>query len=131
MVPNFYFYQNAFEYRVNGDSVTIFISKSPHKAMKTVNAKEAYNTRAKNGKTNHKPKPTFVNNQGQVITHEDIAGWQLSGDYNQGKRSSNNAGASFFGLSNSDEQKLESIFVKKGLPIIGKNIEYAIRDGIK
>ena len=124
------FMQNAFQYKVNGDSVTIFISNSPHKALKIANAKQAYNTRAKNGMTNHKPKATFVNNQGQIITHEDIAGWQLSGEYNQGKRSSHNAGSAFFGLSDSDEQKLETIFTKV-MPIIDRNIEYAIRDGIK
>ena len=127
------FVQNAFQYRVNesANSVTIFISPLPHKALKIANAKEAYNTRAKNGKTNHKPKATFVNNQGQIITHEDIAGWQLCGEFDQGKRNQYNVGANFFGLSNSDGQILETIFVVKVTPVVKRNINLAIREAVK
>jgi hypothetical protein len=125
------FVQNAFKYEVNGDgSVTVFVSNLPHKQDKTYNARRAYETREKHGKTNHKDKASYVNNQGQVITQEDIGGWQLCGEHNTGKRSPHNVGANFFGLSNSDEQKLETIFAKV-VPIIDRNIEYAIIDGLK
>ena len=125
------FVQNAFQYEINSDSVTVFISHLPHKQNKTYNARQAYDTRAKHGKTNRKEKPTYVNKQGQVITYEDIAGWQLSGDYDQGKRSDNNPGADFIGFSRNDEYIMTNTFVQVAYPIIKGNIIDAIEDAIK
>jgi hypothetical protein len=125
------FVQNAFQYEINSDGITVFISHLPHKQNKTYNARQAYETRAKHGKTNRKEKPSYVNKYGQVVTYEDIAGWQLRGDFDQGQRSSNNPGANFFGFSRNDEYKMTNTFVQLSYPMIKGNIVDAIEDAIK
>ena len=122
------FYQNAFQYKVNGNEVIIYISPKVHKLQKIANERKAYDTRANNGKNNSKPKHTYTNKQGVMVTHEDIAMYNLK---NSGWVRAGNAGADFFGISKSDAMSLENTFTKRAMPIVETNIITEIEKAVK
>jgi hypothetical protein len=122
------FLQRAFMYTVNDDgSVTISISRLPHKFEKTANTRQAHETKKGEGYNMKKPKPKYTNNQGVVVTHEDIAMYNLK---STGWVKAGNAGANFFGISKSDELSLENTFVKMAMPIVENNIKENINEVI-
>jgi hypothetical protein len=127
------FSHNAFEYKLNGDnSVTISISKKIHKLDKIANERKKWETNKAKGNKVKTPKPTYTNKQGKITTYEDIAKYNLRGEYDKGGwRKAGNPGADFFGLSKKDEAELKEILANKLAPTIEQNIADILKKSIK
>ena len=128
------FVMNAYEYKVENDGVRIFISKKIHKLSKIASARRKWETNQAKGKKQKTSKPTYTNSRGEMVTYEDIALYNLRGSFDCGWRkpgNPGNPGADFFGLSKSNEEKLNKIFVAKIKPIIETNIMNAIVNACK
>ena len=96
------FRRHAFEYYIVENGLIFTISDKMHKYQKLYNARQAWETREANSKagkkpTNRKSKPRSE----KSISHEDIALYNLSGDFEK-YRSAYNPGANFFGLNQAE-----------------------------
>ena len=117
------FVNNAFEFEQRGNDLFIFVSNKQHKNRKIANQVKAWENREAKGKVNKKPKPTK-----SLITYEDLAKWQLRGEFDKGgQRKKGNPGADFFGLSQNDIDKLRSTIESMAYPIMEKSLVEALK----
>jgi len=121
------FVDNAFQYRVDNNGITFFISPKVHKLQKIASERKSYRTNLAKGKNMKKPIRSYTNNKGVMVTYQDIALYNISGNFDYGWRKAGNPGADFFGFSKSNEEKLVKIFAGKVKPIIEANVVDAIK----
>jgi len=120
------FVNNAYQYRVENDGVTISISDKPHKQLKIKARRQARRTNKKKGWNVSAKAP-----KQSSFSYRDLASWQLRGKFDQGLRKSGNPGADFFGFSKSDEEKINKICADKIKPLIEANIVKAIKESCR
>jgi len=125
------FVTNAYEYKVERDGVTVFVSNKVHKLNKIANERKKWETNRAKGRNQKTPKPTYTNKQGAMVTYHDIAMYNMRGEFDYGWRKAGNPGANFFGFSPNDEYKIKNTFTKLAYPIIKNNIANAIRNCIR
>jgi hypothetical protein len=117
----------AFEFKIDKYKLTFFISDKIHMLKKIANKRKAWETNKIKGRNQKKAKPTYGNAKGVMTTYKDIAMYNLEGDFGTNWRSSYNAGAAFFGLSESEANDAVAYMKKRAIKIAKNNLDAEIK----